>query len=511
MSNRIRCLFALVLSCLFGLLLASCDSLHELPEIPPEFPTEDSASITDHHGGTHHRTKVRGRLWYQTFGTELLVLDAQDGSVINRVQPLPLGTSGALVDFAFDDHLMYVVADGDAVIELDLTDQRQPTVRQVRPAKELGIRPRAISVLDGEIWISGDGGVVNWNTSEPPRLSGERISEQVVMTEVGPAVPVGRRVHAISDGAFLGAASMLAPLPEESGVAGGLLFVLQGVEGASVGVMGSDIRQIDDFVVRGVVRSVRYANGHLWAISDQEMAVAEVRRDGRLGTVEWIKVKGARDLDGAGPNYLVVGGTFGRAIHRFKDDSTGDGDEFLAVVREPGSLMAAVDDGRRVLTGSPQGSWIYTIGDSIEIVDRPITMDTPPSDFAAGKWGDARIDNDKKTVVIHIDDNDQEWHAPNHATIRTLAIVGPRLWIGHDEGLSLVKINGGRENGEYAYFNLPPPPRVEFAEDIRITSGVSHILPSRVGDRVVYVSPNGGVGIAAAAPVMKSGWQKNSS
>jgi hypothetical protein len=511
MANRIRCLFILVLLGLLSLVLSSCGSVHQLPVEPPEFPMEDSASITDHYGGTHHRTKVLGRLWYQTFGTELLVLDAQEGTLINRIEPLPMGGSGALVDFAIDGQLMYVVADGDAVIELDLAEQRQPKVRQVRPAKDLGIRPRAVSALDGEIWISGDGGVVNWNTNEPPRLPGEQISEQVVMTEVGPAVPVGRRVHAISDGAFLGAATMLEPLPASAGIDGGMLFALQGAEGASVGVMGSNVRQIDDFVMRGVVRSVRYANGHLWAISDQEIATAELDRNGRLGTVDWIKIKGARDLDGAGPNYLVVGGTFGRAIHRFKEDSTGDGDQFLGVVREPGSLMAAVDDGRRVLAGSPQGSWIYTIGDSIEIVDRSITMDTPPSDFAAGKWGDARIVDDKKSVIIHIDDDDHEWRAPHDAAIRTLVIMGPRLWIGHDEGLSLVKINGGRENGEYAYFNLPPPPRVEFAEDIRITSGISHILPVRVGDEVVYISPNGGIGIATAVPVMKSGWLKDPS
>ena len=508
MFNRIRCLFLLVP---FALLLASCGSVHELPVIPPEFPTEDSASITDHHGGTHHRTMVKGRLWYQTFGTELLVLDSQDGTVISRTEPLPMGGAGALVDFAIDGKRMYVVADGDAVIELNLDDQRRPEVRQVRPAKDLGIRPRAVSVVDGRVWISGDGGVVNWNNSAPPRLPGEQVVEPVVMTEVGPAVPVGRRVHAVSDGAFLGAASMLQPLPASAGIEGGMLFALQGVEGASVGVMGPDVRQIDDFVMRGTVRSIRFANGHVWVVSDQEIATAELGRNGRLGPVEWIKVKGAIDLDGAGPNYLAVGGSFGRALHRFKADSTGDGDEFLAVVREPGSLQAAVDDGRRVLTGSPQGSWIYTIGDSVEIVDRSITMDTPPTDFAAGKWGDARIVDENKTVIIHVDEGDHEWRAPHGATIRTLVVMGPRLWIGHDEGLSLVKINGGRESGEYAYFNLPPPPRVEFAEDIRISSGVSHILPVRVGDEVIFISPNGGLGIAAAAPVMKSGWQKDSS
>ena len=211
---------------------------------------------------------------------------------------------------------------------------------------------------------------------------------------------------------------MLEPLPAVSGLANGFLFVLQSSAGASVGVMGPDLRQVSDFAVRGQVRAVCFADARLWAIGEGEIGSAEILKDGMLGPTEWIAIKGARDLDMAGPNYLVVAGSFGRSIYRVKADGSGTGDTFLAVTREPGRLDAAVDDGRRVLTGSPEGSWIYTIGDDIEIVDLPITRNTVPVDFAPANWGDVRLSDDKKSLVIHVDDEDHSWVPPGDSRSR---------------------------------------------------------------------------------------------
>ena len=506
MASQLRVAFLLGFLMLHGAGCGSIESVYDLPEEPPEFPTQDAAEISDRRGGTHHATEVEGLIWYQTFGTQLLVLDANDGSELRRVEPLPFGRAGALVDIVLLEDRMYLVADGDAVVELDLDDRSRPVVDRIRTKDELGIRPRAIATIDGDVWVSGDGGVVRLDDSEPPRLAGERIHGPVVATDSGLAVPVGRQVKRIDDGRYLGAATMLEPLPADAGIDGGMLFAFQGSEGASVGVMGPDVRQIDDFVMAGTVRTVRHADGRIWAVTDTEIGTAELNGDGTLGPVEWIKVKGARDLDDAGPNYLAVGGTFGRALYRHRQDSTGDGDTFLAVTREPGNLLAAVDDGRRVLTGSPDGSWLYTIGDSIEIVDQQITMDSPPSDFAAGKWGDIRITEAGAAAVIHLQETDQDWRPPNGAKIRTLVVMGDRIWIGHEEGLSMVRINGNQEAAEQALFGMPPPPRIESVRDLRISSGVSHILPVRVGDQVVWVSPNGGIGVAKAERVQSKAW-----
>jgi len=495
---------------LFLMLIAGCNAadtlraMHDLPEEPPEFPVRDEASITDRHGGTHYRAIVDGSIWYQTFGTELLVLDVQDGALISRIEPVPFGKAGALVDMVISGRRMYLLADGDAVIELDLENPRRPSVLEVRDSDRLGVRPRALAVIDGVPWISGAGGVVRWDDSGATRLPGELIEAPVVAVDRGLAVPVGRRVHLIGDGSYLGAATWMEPLPESSGIKDKFLFILQGASGASVGVMNGDVRQVSDFAVRGEVRGVAFANGHLWAISDEELATAEIRMDGTLGPVEWIKVKGARDLAGAGPNYLVVAGSFGRALYRQEQDQTGEGDAFLAVTREPGRLVAAVDDGRRAMAGSPEGVWIYTIGRSVELTDRQQTLDTPPSDFAAAQWGDARIVDDGAAIIIHLEEGDREWRAPNDARITTLVITGSNLWIGHEEGLSMLKINGSRETALNNYFKLGPPPRVELAGSFRIQDGVTHILPPRVGRSVAWVSPHGGIGLASVEEVERT-------
>lgn len=500
-----------------AILLCGCNSLekvYELPEEPPTHPSEDFARITDRHGGTHHRTIVLGQLWYQAYANSLLVLDVHDGRIINTFEPFPFGEAGSIVDMVILGKRMYLVLDGDAVVELDLADQRSPALRQVKPSHELGIRPRNVSVVDGVIWISGDGGVVRWHgDAQPKRLGGHdsTVAGKVVATRFGPAAPVGRRVHAVEDGAFLGAASYLAPLPDEAGLPDALLFVLQSTSGASVGVMGPAVRELDDFAINGTVRGIRYADGRIWAFSDTEIGTAELLPDGTLGPVKWIPVKGVRDLDGAGPNYLAVGGTFGRALYRFNEDDAGKADSFFAVVRKPGQLDAALNDGRRVLTGSEQGTWLYTIGDSIKLVTDPITRNVPPSDFAAANWGDARIVDDGNALVLHLDGVDHEWRAPNDSTITTIVAMGRRLWVGHEGGLNLIRINGPEDAYERNYFNLPPAEPWSDAGFVRITSGVSHVLPVRVGDEVVWVSPNGGIGVAKIERTKLEGWAPNSS
>lgn len=491
---------------LCALVLSGCETWGELPLIPPEYPTQDAASITDRHGGTHYRTLVNGTTWYQTFGTTLLVLDVRDGSEIDSLEPLPFGTAGAFVDMAIDGDQLWLVADGDAVCEFDLTDPLHPELLRTRTADSLGIRPRSISVVDGQLWVAGDGGAIQFDSNDTPKLVNMGRVGSVVMTDSGLAAPVGRRVHAVEDGAFLGAATALVPLPDEAGIPGGMLFMLQGQETASVGVMGPDVRQLDDFAMRGRVHAVRYAHGRIWAVTDKEIATASLNRAGKLGDVEWIDVKGARDVADAGTNHIVVAGSFGRALFRFKDDEAGAGDTFLAVTREPGRLIVAVDDGRRVLSGSKEGAWLYTIGDSVELVDRALDRNVPASDFAAASWGDARIVQDGRSVVVHLGETDHPWTAPNGATVRTLIAMGRRLWIGHDEGLALLTINGTELASERLFFKLQPPDLIDNAALFRIPGGVTHIMPVRVGDEVVWVSPSGGIGTAAARRVQLKGW-----
>jgi hypothetical protein len=505
-----------LLAALLGasLFITGCDSMQsmlELPDEPPAYPSQDSIVSEDHHGGTHHRSLVSGRIWYQAFDNQLLVLDVVDGGDIVSVTPLDFGEGGALVDMVIHEQMMYLVADGDALIEMDLENQRLPRVRQIIPSSELGIRPRHVSVVDGEVWVSGDGGVIRLGSTTSGKIfrgdDPDIVCGKVVSTNQGPVVCTGRRIHRVKDWAYLGSASMLVPLPAVSGLSNGFLFVLQSSAGASVGVMGADLRQLSDFAIRGQVRAIRFADARLWAIGEGEIGSAEVLNDGVLGPTEWIAIKGARDLDVAGPNYLVVAGSYGRSIYRIKADGSGSGDTFLAVTREPGRLDAAIDDGRRVLAGSNEGAWLYTIGDEIEIVNMPITRNTVPVDFFAANWGDVRIADDKTSLIIHVDEIDHPWKTPHDVMINTISVMGRRIWVGHEEGLSLIRINGPKDTGEHDYFNLPPPPRIEDAGSLRISTGVTHLMPVRVGDEVVWVSPYGGIGVAKAVRTQLAGWQ----
>ncbi|MEE2682043.1 MAG: hypothetical protein VX641_06690, partial [Planctomycetota bacterium] len=249
-SPVVRVVHGLVAS--LSLLLVGCESMLKLDEIPPEFPAHDSVEVSNRFGGTHYRTIVRGRIWYQTFESELLVLDTHDGSLITRIEPYPFGTHGALVDMLIHEDRLYLVCEGDAVIEFDLTDQRLPVQRQIRPSRELGLRPQHVSVVDGEVWISGLGGAVTWDSSEPPADLGFPANEpvgRVVPSAYGPVAPIGRRVHSVLDGRYVGAASRLEEMPVDSGLSGGLMFVLQGTNGASVGIMDSDVRERSGFVM----------------------------------------------------------------------------------------------------------------------------------------------------------------------------------------------------------------------------------------------------------------------
>ena len=145
---------------------------------------------------------------------------------------------------------------------------------------------------------------------------------------------------------------------------------------------------------------------------------------------------------------------------------------------------------------------------SIELGDRPLSRDTASSDFGAANWGDVRLMDDRRTITIHLEEGDRTWEAPEGATISTLVVMGRRIWIGHELGVSMLRVNGPEDTKEWAHFNLSPPPRIDSANELRITSGVSHVLPVRVGDQVVWVSTNGGIGVAQAKRRPASGWNR---
>jgi hypothetical protein len=111
-------------------------------------------------GGTHYRTLVHQDVCYQTFGPNLLVLPKGEAVPIRKVPLGPEGETGPAVDMTIIGERMFLVLQGDALLELSLADPNLPKVEKTIDAARLGIRPRTLSVADGELFVSGGGGVV---------------------------------------------------------------------------------------------------------------------------------------------------------------------------------------------------------------------------------------------------------------------------------------------------------------------------------------------------------------
>ena len=234
-------------------------------------------------GGAHERAIVAGDRWYQTCGGTLLVLDSHDGGELHRVNLGNSGGFGATVDMTLVGERAWVVLEDDAVVELELPANAEPRIVRTVPAKMLGIQPRRLSVVAGRVYASGVGGITRLD--DPVRVySCEADAGRVAEGREGMITTVGRRVHSVSDGRYIGSATDLQPVPPDAlssmpaGAAGDnatLLFVRQGPSSAAVGLMSADVREIDamnlSVTVPGVVKRVRLFDGRIWIVTDEEI------------------------------------------------------------------------------------------------------------------------------------------------------------------------------------------------------------------------------------------------
>ncbi len=459
-------------------------------------------------GGAHRRMLVEGNTWYQTFANRVLLLDSQTGTQMSEVELAPRGTSGPAADLALRGSSLFVVLEDDAVVELDVSTPRTPrfVARWARP--ELGIAPRRIARLGEELLVSGDGGVIRLadapaeGTSRdeegrivppvpPARMLDGMVVGTVVAAEGGAVGCVGRRILRISDGAYLGAASMLIPVPTEYG--GGFAFALQASEGAEVGLMGANFRERSSSAVRGTVHAIRICDERFIAVTDTEATTWKLeltpgpdtvsQGEGfQLGTSLSVAVRGARDVGKIKRNRFAVAGSFGRALYRYLPEGDKPGDTFYWTERMPGRLDVAVTDRRRILAAGVEGSWMYLIGESAELVEREISTPDAQSPTAEVAWGTASCDERREEVLFRIGDRTVGYRPSRGGLVSTLAAADGRIWIGHDQGIDVVGYDAIR--GEIV------------AEDRIVLAGpMIGIFPNRVGGGVSYVSRFDGFGV----------------
>jgi hypothetical protein len=139
-----------------------------------------------------------------------------------------------------------------------------------------------------------------------------------------------------------------------------------------------------------------------------------------------------------------------------------------------------------VLAGGIEGNWLYRIGGTIELSDRPLRSSTQRVDAVTLAWCEAAIDTDGRRLRIDpVGADPFLWSPPHDGMIHTLESGGDHVWVGHDFG---VEAFGWRDGA------------VVPAGSVVVEGPVVWLFRPRVGDEVCFVSVFGGLGTAEIVP-----------
>ncbi|MCA9297316.1 MAG: hypothetical protein KC983_12385, partial [Phycisphaerales bacterium] len=141
-----------------------------------------------------------------------------------------------ITDLCFEGDDLVIIWGDLAVDRCRRADAMSWDLAQRWTAEDLGIHPRAAIDINGALYISGDGGVVN-TANGTQFLDGMTIDEPVCETALGIVACAGRRAYTIHDGAYVGSASSL----ERAG--NDIVFLRQGQERSEFGFMDLSLRE----------------------------------------------------------------------------------------------------------------------------------------------------------------------------------------------------------------------------------------------------------------------------
>lgn len=473
----------------------------ELPR-PPAAPTV--LKLRHHVGGAHHRTLAHGDVWYQTYGSTLLVLPAGQTAAIQTIELGPPGRTGPASDMALAGDRVVVAVQDDAVEEFQIANPSLPELVYSTSAQDLGILPRTISVVDGRTYVSGKGGVVSLEDGKKIFTCDDEAG-RVVKSPDGLLVCVGRQIKRVSNGRFVGSASDLLPLPSGCGGLpdGSFAFVRQGEQGATIGLMEPSLREVAApgavAAVKGVVHGLRFFDEALWVAADEQVIAYRIV-DRALQERLRIDINGTRDVAMVAPNYLALGGESGRSIYRIADDDRGKGGLFSTIMRVPCELTQAASDGQHVVAAGELGIWLYLIGSQVELVTQPLERAPPPASVAAATVdASARLSDDGSQLVVSPANGPSWTYSEPNAKMHCVVASEGEFWVGHDRGITVL------------HAIEPPPVRSgsgkavvidPVIDRLRFEGPVLHLFPLIVGHGVSFVSRYGGVGVAefVAAP-----------
>jgi hypothetical protein len=471
---------------------------------PPKQPTVSVLRITHHVGGTHYRMHAAQGAWLQTFGSDLLVIEPRSARVVRRVELGEFGEAAPATDMLAHGQQLYVVLHDQAVAEASIADARHPRILRRWSAEELGIAPRRLALLGDDVHVTGVGGIVRLPDGRPVLIDDDDVSSPV-LSDAGLIACIGRRIHRLEDGELLGIATELHVIGELGGRAGaGLLFVRQGERGALIGLMTSAAAELDlphaVIALPGVVRSVRLFGDRIWAVTDAEVVALDIDEAG-LREVQRIDVLGARDVAPLGEGHMAIAGTFGRTIYREGPGAPGTvaGGSFIHTHREPARLRRARHDGRFILAGSEEGTWLYQIGSRAELSSQPLERAgqapaTPPRTAATGD-AEARISDDGRALRIEYGDVLLEYADPDGDGLLSLLAVEGDFWIARERGITVLRAEQPPPPPRAARRDALPPPRISVLGRLRL-DGPVRIFPLQIERGVAFVAEHSGFGVA---------------
>jgi hypothetical protein len=461
------------------------------PQAPERTPTVSVLRITQHVGGTHYRTLVTDRAWFQTFGGDLLVLEPRSMRVLHRLEVGRIGESGPIVDLHIHDGRLYAVLRDEAVVEIELQEGRHPTERRRVSADELGVSPRRLGAVEGELYVSGDGGIVRYSDGRHVfRHGGD--TGRPVMSREGMVACAGRHIHRIDDGGYAGAATELHPLDIAGARDGTIFFVRQAAPGALVGLLAPDLIELElpraTIALPGTVRSVRVFDGLIWVVTDDEVAAFAVDEHGLSDAIR-LDVLGVRDVGRLDDAHVALAGTFGRTMYRHRVSGRGPAEEFLFTHREASRLTSVRSDGRHILAGSREGAWLYRIGNRVEFSTLPLgdaAADGLLEPVTEAEVGGVRatISDAGRALLITTIEGTFEHIESDGERLHTVVIVDDDLWIGRDGGISVLSLR-----------RVGPDGRPHLHGRFTLDGPVRHLVPLRSDRGVGYVAEFGGFGV----------------
>lgn len=491
-----------------GLGLAGCVETYQPAKSPR--PRTEQLNVKHSSGGSHYRMAVDEGVWYQLFGTQLLVVDPATGRVAAQEQLAVPGTSGPAIDVVHDGDELLVVLEDSGVVRVTLDDPRRPWIENTWTTASLGIRPRGVVVIDGQRLVHGEGGVVDLDTGHR-LVQVDGVVTSVDASDDGLVYCLDRRIHRVADDDFVGSANMLVPLEGlATGDARRHVFIRNERNGSLVGVMGADLRELDTeawtIPMPGRATSVRQYDDRLVVTSDLGVRIYWIAPEGLL-LEEEVDVLGAVDAMILDEDQLVVAGEFGRGTWRLTDGLDVRRRSFSMYHPEPAGLHRAVSDGRNILADSDRGMWLYRIGQekAAQVSGDDVTFTEPSREAVMLDWT-FRIVGDGREVEVETPVGADRLVAPRDGRFHCVVAADNVIWLAHDRGIIMVRLPvdgiavppGWESMSDEERFASGVGPLDGMTKlSVRIDGPVFFLEPLLLGGGVAYVSGAGGFGVVS--------------